>query len=70
MTKKPAIGISGKHMLSEEQTMCRLKKNGVECRGVLSNVSLSRLEESLGHRKYKCDKCGVSYKFGIEEECV
>lgn len=61
--KKKTMGVSGKHMLSEEQTMCRLKENQTECRGALSRVSVSRLEESLGHRKYQCDKCFTAYKF-------
>lgn len=56
-------GVSGKHMQSEEQTLCRLKINGTECRGGLFKAQISRLEESLGHRVYQCDKCNEKYKF-------
>lgn len=67
MKKQNNLGVSGKGMLSEVQTMCRLKSDGVECRGALVNMPVSRLEESLGHRKYQCAKCHVAYKFGTEE---
>lgn len=50
-------------MQSEEQTLCRLKTNGTECRGGLFKAQISRLEESLGHRVYQCDKCNEKYKF-------
>lgn len=31
--------------------------------GAMFSVPVSRLEESLGHRVYECDKCHVRYKF-------
>lgn len=57
-------GVAGKDMQKEEQTICRLKNNGKEeCRGGLMLAPVSRLEESLGHRVYQCDKCKSRYKF-------
>lgn len=36
--------------------------NSKTCRGVLFRMTLSRLEEGLGHEGYKCDKCGHKIK--------
>ncbi len=33
------------------------------CRGVLRRVTLSRLEEGLGHEGFDCDKCGRRLKY-------
>lgn len=63
MVNKKAICESGKDMQHEEQTVCRLKVSGVECRGGLFLRGASRLEESLGHRIYECDKCKSRYKY-------
>lgn len=52
-------------MRKETDTICR-KKTGAgrsECRGALSIKPQSRLEDSLGHRSYMCDKCGDQFKF-------
>lgn len=43
-------------MKNELQTRC-------ECGGDIRYVPLSRLEEGLGHRAYKCDKCSKKWKF-------
>lgn len=31
-------------------------------RGVMCRLTLSRLEEGLGHEGFQCDKCGVKVK--------
>jgi hypothetical protein len=33
------------------------------CRGVMGRITLSRLEEGLGHEGFKCDKCGRRVKY-------
>lgn len=33
------------------------------CRGVMSRVTLSRLEEGLGHEGFECDKCHRKVKY-------
>lgn len=63
MITSNGMGKKNQDMLHEEQTICRLKTNGTECRGGLFLVSISRLEEHLGHRVYQCDKCNSRYKF-------
>jgi hypothetical protein len=56
--------LSPKGMLKETDTICGLKHSGSICRGALmSDERISKLEVSLGHRKYTCDKCDASYKF-------
>ncbi len=51
-------------MKTETQTRCSEKKDGIECKGALfTDLSISRLEVSLGHRVYKCDKCNGKFKF-------
>ncbi len=44
-------------MISPEHSTCR--KCG---KGVCFRVDVSRLEEGMGHEKFKCDKCGQCYK--------
>lgn len=52
-------------MKKETDTICMKKSDDSECRGALMrDHRMSKMEESMGHRKYTCDKCGVSYKFG------
>lgn len=70
MSKRKPMGVSGKGMLSEEQTLCRLKYTESECRGTISRIEVSKMEESLGHRKYQCDKCAAMYKFGLKDSIV
>ncbi len=33
------------------------------CRGVMFRLTLSRLEEGLGHEGFACDKCGRRVKY-------
>jgi hypothetical protein len=33
------------------------------CRGVMGRITLSRLEEGLGHEGFECDKCGRRVKY-------
>ena len=33
------------------------------CRGVMGRVTLSRLEEGLGHEGFECDKCHRRVKY-------
>lgn len=56
--------LSPKGMKKETDTMCGLVTAGVRCGGGLMKVlDISKMEEFLGHRKYRCDKCGATYKF-------
>jgi hypothetical protein len=58
--------ISRNGMEKETDTICGLIKNNTKCRGsILRDERMSRLENSLEHRKYTCDKCNTSYKFNI-----
>ena len=50
-------------MKNEEQTICR--ENGKRC-GNIFRLDVSRMEEHLGHRKYQCDKCKKTWKFGVK----
>lgn len=50
-------------MKKETETICKIKKNGLECKGGLFKVIISKLEDSLNHRVYKCDRCDIKYKF-------
>lgn len=36
---------------------------GGKCRGVLFRVTLSRLEEGLGHEGFECDTCHRRVKY-------
>lgn len=55
-------------MKNETDVFCKKRRNGSQCRGALMrDQHISRLEQSLGHRKYTCDKCGTSFKFGTED---
>jgi hypothetical protein len=57
--------LSPKGMLKETDTICGLKNSGSTCGGALMrDERISKLEVSLEHRKYTCDKCEASYKFG------
>ena len=40
----------------------RLVRHPKSCGGVLARVTLSRLEEGLGHEGFRCDKCGRGVK--------
>lgn len=56
-------------MKTETQTRCTVKidKAGTICKGALfTDLSISILEVSQGHRIYKCDKCGSRFKFTEE----
>lgn len=55
--------LKSKPMKKETETKCRQVINDNVCNGGLFKVQISKLEESLEHRVYKCDKCSVSYKF-------
>lgn len=37
-------------------------KGGRKCGGLMNRVTLSRLEESLGHEGFECAKCGRRIK--------
>jgi hypothetical protein len=63
-TKNTKNTLSKKGMAKETDTICGLIISGKQCRGTLmSDNSISKLEISLGHRKYTCDKCFASFKF-------
>lgn len=38
------------------------------CRGVMLRVTLSRLEEGLGHEGFACDHCGHRIKYVPKKE--
>jgi len=41
------------------------------CNGtVVRDHRLSRIEEYHGHRKYTCNKCGVSFKYWMYGETI
>jgi hypothetical protein len=55
-------------MKKETDTFCKKKLGGTECRGALMrDHRISKMEVSMDHRKYTCDKCDVSYKFVTED---
>lgn len=41
----------------------RLASDNGRCRGTLLRVTLSRLEEGLGHEGFMCDMCGRRVKY-------
>ncbi len=55
--------LKSKPMKKETEIKCLQVINNNVCNGGLLKVQISKLEESLDHRVYKCDKCFVSYKF-------
>jgi hypothetical protein len=38
-----------------------------KCMGVMFRLTLSRLEEGLGHEGFECDKCGRRVKYVPEQ---
>lgn len=42
-------------------------KGGAECRGVMGRLTLSRMEEGLGHEGFQCDVCGRRVKYVPKE---
>lgn len=42
---------------------CRKAGRRGDARGIYMRVTLSRLEEGLGHAGYACDKCGHRIKY-------
>lgn len=67
MTKTTKNTLSKNGMDKETDTICGLIISGKRCGGALmSDNSISKLEISLGHRKYTCDKCFASFKFTDE----
>tara|TARA_R110001592_G_scaffold209888_15_gene461227 strand:- start:1164 stop:1349 length:186 start_codon:yes stop_codon:yes gene_type:complete len=52
------------NMKHEESTIHQSKD--VRCGNILK-VQVSRLEDSLGHRVYKCDGCDAKWKFGVNK---
>lgn len=49
--------IEGKTMKRETDIFCK-------CKGILFRVNESRVERSMGHRVYQCDRCKNRFKFG------
>ncbi len=62
VTNKPvsvACGTKGRAVVGQVP----LTKGGGTCNGVLSRITLSRLEEGLGHEGFQCDVCGRKVKY-------
>lgn len=38
-------------------------KGKAHCRGFMSRINLSRLEEGLGHEGFQCTECGAKAKY-------
>lgn len=51
-------------MKTEEQVFCDKPCGGA----LMRDHDISAMEEAMGHRKYTCDKCGNSWKFGIQRD--
>jgi hypothetical protein len=48
--------------MTSESARCQNRVNGKPCGGTCFKVDVSRLEEGMGHEKFRCDKCGQSWK--------
>ena len=57
-------------MNKETQTICSvyIPETNSKCKGILWKSDVSKLQESLGHRVYKCDSCGSSFVFVPKQE--